>query len=154
MRRVGDFHARLRFAQCTIPEGKWRLLIVYSVKGDHHHHLSSWDPGAHVVQTNVCHSGLLLYRGRGNWVNFWQIYAAGISEPLPNYSLFCSQEDPISVAFEQKYFLQSQLTHFLSLFKPWILLFRNPQLPEFSHPQNPENVQTHHSKSVENAIPL
>ena len=55
--------------------------------------------------------------GGGKWVNFWQIYAAGISEPLP-YSLFCSQEDPISVAFEQKYFLQSQLTHFLSLFKP------------------------------------
>ena len=42
--------------------------------------------------------------GGGNWVNFWQIYAAGISEPLPNYSLFCSQEDPISVAFEQKFF--------------------------------------------------
>ena len=71
-----------------------------------------------------------------NWVNFWQICAAGISGPLPNYSLFCSQEDPISVAFEQKYFLQSQLTHFLSLFKPWIFLFLNPQLPEFSHPQH------------------
>ena len=56
--------------------------------------------------------------GGGNWVNFWQIYAAGISEPLPNYNLFCSREDPISVAFEQKYCLQSQLTHFLSLFKP------------------------------------
>ena len=65
MRRVGDFHARLRFARSTIPEGKWRLFTVYSVKGDHHHHLSSWDPGAHVVQTNVCHSGPLLYRGRG-----------------------------------------------------------------------------------------
>ena len=84
MRRAGDFHVWSRFTQSTIPNGKWRLLIVYSVKGDHHHHLSSWDPGAHVVQRNVC----------------WQIYAAGISEPQPNYSLFCSQEDPISVAFE------------------------------------------------------
>ena len=65
MRRAGSFHVCSHFARSTIPEGKWRLLIVYLVKGDHHHHLSFWDPGAHVVQTNVCHSGPLLHGGRG-----------------------------------------------------------------------------------------
>ena len=27
----GDFHARSRFARCTIPEEKWGLLVVYNV---------------------------------------------------------------------------------------------------------------------------
>ena len=31
--RVGDFHARPRFARSTIPEEKWGLLVVYMVGG-------------------------------------------------------------------------------------------------------------------------
>ena len=27
----GNFHARLRFARSTIPEGKWGLLVVYAL---------------------------------------------------------------------------------------------------------------------------
>ena len=29
--------------------------------------------------------------GGGTWVNFYWLRAAGLSEPLPDYSLFCSQ---------------------------------------------------------------
>ena len=29
--------------------------------------------------------------GRGTWVNFCWVCAAGLSEPLPHYSLFCDQ---------------------------------------------------------------
>ena len=31
------------------------------------------------------------YPGGGTWVNFCWVCAAGLSEPLPHYSLFCSQ---------------------------------------------------------------
>ena len=27
----------------------------------------------------------------GTWVNFWSICAAGLSEPLPHYSVLCGQ---------------------------------------------------------------
>ena len=30
-------------------------------------------------------------RGAGTWVSFCQVGAAGLSEPLPHYSLFCGQ---------------------------------------------------------------
>ena len=34
----------------------------------------------------------------GTWVNFCRVCAAGLSEPLPDYSLFCGQlVDPIFV---------------------------------------------------------
>ena len=29
--------------------------------------------------------------GGGSWVNFCWVCAAGLSEPLPHYSLFCGQ---------------------------------------------------------------
>ena len=29
--------------------------------------------------------------GGGTWVNFFWVYAAGFSDPLPHYSLFCGQ---------------------------------------------------------------
>ena len=29
--------------------------------------------------------------GGGTWVNFWSVCAAGLSEPLPNYSVLCGQ---------------------------------------------------------------
>ena len=31
------------------------------------------------------------FLGGGTWVNFCWVCAAGLSEPLPHYSLFCSQ---------------------------------------------------------------
>ena len=27
----------------------------------------------------------------GTWVNFWSVCAAGLSEPLPHYSVLCGQ---------------------------------------------------------------
>ena len=122
MRRVGDFHARLRFARSTIPEGKWRLFIVYSVKGDHHHHLSSWDPGAHVVQTNVCHSGLLLYRGRGG---------GGNGLIFGRYMLLASQNPyPIAYSVVKKTPSQSLLSK---------SIFCSPNLLTFCHFLNHES---------------
>ena len=38
----------------------------------------------------------------GTWVNFCWVFAAGLLEPLPHYSLFCGQlQTPILVTFGQ-----------------------------------------------------
>ena len=29
----------------------------------------------------------------GTWVNFFWVFVAGLSEPLPHYSLFCESEE-------------------------------------------------------------
>ena len=39
------------------------------------------------ADVNVTHGG----GGGGTWVNFCWVCAAGLSEPLPHYSLFCGQ---------------------------------------------------------------
>ena len=58
-------------------------------------------------------------RGRGGggstWVNFCWVCAAGLSEPLPHFSLFCGQiiDPPILVTFWEMQFSRSQLSHFL-----------------------------------------
>ena len=36
-------------------------------------------------------SELVIPGGGGTWVNFCWVCAAGLSEPLPHYSLFCGQ---------------------------------------------------------------
>ena len=42
-------------------------------------------------------------RGRVSWVNFCWVSAAGLSEPLPHYSLFCRGIiDPVLVTFGKK----------------------------------------------------
>ena len=52
--------------------------------------------------------------GGGTWVNYRWVCAAGHSEPLPHYSLFCGPIiDPILVTFGQMEFSRYQLTHFL-----------------------------------------
>ena len=136
MRRVGDFHALLRFARSAIPEGKWRLFIVYSVKGHHHHHLSSWDPGAHVVQTNVCHSGLLLYRGRGGkWVNFWQIYAAGISSPYPIIAYSVVKKTPSQSLLSKSIFCSPNLLTFCHFLNHESCYFVIPNYQNFLTPK-------------------
>ena len=45
-----------------------------------------------------CRTGVISYicwpvlpGGGGTWVNFCGVCAAGLSEPLPHYSLFCDQ---------------------------------------------------------------
>ena len=45
-----------------------------------------------------------------NWVNFCSVCAAGLSEPLPYYSLFC---DHLSHFGKQVIFAILQLSHFL-----------------------------------------
>ena len=56
----------------------------------------------------------------GTWVNFCWVCAAGLSEPLPHYSLFCGQIiDPILVTFWQMQFSRSQLSHFLFMALPY-----------------------------------
>ena len=118
MRRVGDFHSRLRFTRSTIPEGKWRLLIVYSVKGDHHHHLSSWDPGAHVVQTNICHSGLLPHGGRG-WIGliFGRYMRLASRDPFPIIAYSVVKRTPSQSLLSKSIFCNPNLLtfcHFLT----------------------------------------
>ena len=58
----------------------------------------------------------------GTCVNFCWVCAAGLSEPLPHYSLFCGQIsiDPILVTFWQMQFSRSQLSHFLFMPLPYI----------------------------------
>ena len=141
----------LRFARSTIPEGKWRLLIVYSLKGDHHHHLSSWDPGAHVVQTNVCHC-LLLHGGRGAIGLIFGRYM--LLNPYPIIAFSVVKRTPSQLLLSKSIFCNPNLLTFCHFLNHESSYFFNPQLPEFSHPQHPENVQTHHSSSVENATSL
>ena len=61
------------------------------------------------------------YFGEGaSWVNFCWEYAAGLSEPLPHYSLFCGHIiDPILAILGKKQFSQSQLSHFLFMDLPY-----------------------------------
>ena len=52
--------------------------------------------------------------------NFCWLRAAGLSEPLPHYSLFCGQIiNPILVTFWQMQFSWSQLSHFLFMALPY-----------------------------------
>ena len=64
---------------------------------------------------------ILALSARGvTWVNFCWVSAAGLSEPLPHYSLFCGQIiDPILVTFWQMQFPRSQLSHFLFAALPY-----------------------------------
>ena len=58
--------------------------------------------------------------GGVTWVNFCWVCAAGLSEPLPHYSLFCGQIiDPILVTFWEMQFSRSQLSHFLFMPLPY-----------------------------------
>ena len=41
-----------------------------------------------------------------------------------------------------------------TIFQPRIFLFLNPCLPEFSYPQNPENLRPHSSNSTKKVTPL
>ena len=41
-----------------------------------------------------------------------------------------------------------------TIFQPWIFLFLNLCLPEFSYPKNPENLRPHSSNSTKNVTPL
>ena len=65
--------------------------------------------------------------GGGTWVKFCWVCAAGISEPLPHYSLF--------------------LVYFVANYKPHVSHFwANDFLT-----QSPEKVRPHSSNSIENA---
>ena len=41
-----------------------------------------------------------------------------------------------------------------TIFQPWIFLFLNLCLPEFSYPKNPENLRPHSCNSTKNLTPL
>ena len=88
-------------------------------------------------------------------VNFSWVCAAGLSEPLPHYSLFCQAN---------MLFSRSQLSHFLFLWiDPFFRLneehftfhlqykhsgtFANHQYTELSYPKKSENVRPHYSQS-------
>ena len=69
--------------------------------------------------------------GGGTWLNFCWVCAAGLSEPIPHYSLFCDQIiDPILVTFGQignhcdpnlVTFNFYELTHYLNWMKNTLL---------------------------------
>ena len=55
--------------------------------------------------------------GGGAWVNFCWVYAAGLSEPLPHYNLFCGHIiGSTIVTFGKKAIFASQLSHFLFMY--------------------------------------
>ena len=104
-------------------------------------------------------------RGGGTWVKFCWVCAAGLSEPLPHYSLFCANYRPhlslfwanviviLRTEFNASRLLNIKTTAG-TIFQPRIFLFLNPCLPEVSYPKNPENLRPHSSNSTKNVTPL
>ena len=65
--------------------------------------------------------------GGGLQVKFCQVCAAGLSEPLPLYSLFCDQlqiAEPILVTFRQICNFRDPMTHSLPIFMNWPIFFK------------------------------
>ena len=117
--------------------------------------------------------------GGGNWVNVFWVCAAGLSEPLPHYSLFFWPIiDPTLVTFSKMWFSRSQLSHFLSMHQLYqcgfkrrnavnaslllilinnnFLNFFNRESSHFESLLTPksENLRPHSSNSFKNATPL
>ena len=53
--------------------------------------LTSWSSLLKLPKDHHIGNYVLYSPGRGTWVNFWWVCAAGLSEPLLHYSLFCGQ---------------------------------------------------------------
>ena len=106
----------------------------------------------------------------GTWTNFCWVCAAGLSEPLTHYSLFCGLIiDPILVSFGQisNFCDPNLVTFYLFIYLilneehfPFHLqykhsgTFANRKYEELSYPKKSENVRPHSSNSIENATPL
>ena len=108
----------------------------------------------------------------GTWVNFCWVCAAGLSAPLPHYSLLWPIIDPILVTFGQicnfrnpnlVTFYFYELTHFFKWNEEHFIFhlqykhsgtFANHKYEELSYPKKFKNVRPHPSNSIENATPL
>ena len=89
---------------CRIPVGYQAQLfsdtIMLAKPESVHRHKTCWNKKNKYLVTNrilYLHTGLTDQstpgKGgvEGNWVNFCWVYAAGLSDPLPHYILFCGQ---------------------------------------------------------------
>ena len=108
----------------------------------------------------------------GTWVNFCRVYATGLSEPLPHYSLFCGQLQTPSQPLLGRYVICTIPTESLSIFMidPFFRFneehftfhpqykhsgtFANRKYEELSYPKKSKNVRPYSSNSIEICNPI